>query len=228
MEEPLDDSSPLHPPKLKKMSRELVGIETLLGEAWKPLPEGSRLNPAGKLSQSAQFALEDEEFEDMRPMCAAATIITNHDHEDGIDNPNSYTVVTQSPLAETWDTAMKALLDAIGQHQVFGDFVELPEEGKALPCHWEYKIKRDGAGNVQLFKARLDCGGNHQIEGIDYQSRCALSGRLGHVRLALPSSTKYNLGIRQMDVCTDSMGVGLEEEIYMGLPQGYFCLLRTG
>jgi hypothetical protein len=30
---------------------------------------------------------------------------------------------------------MKDKLDAIGQHQVFGDFVELPEGCKALPSH---------------------------------------------------------------------------------------------
>jgi hypothetical protein len=31
---------------------------------------------------------------------------------------------------------MKEELDAFGQHEVFGDFVELPEEGKALPSHF--------------------------------------------------------------------------------------------
>jgi hypothetical protein len=57
--------------------------------------------------------------------------------------------------------AMKEELDTIGQHLVFGDLVEHPEERKALPSNWAYKIKRDGAGNVQRFKARVVCGGNH-------------------------------------------------------------------
>ena len=35
--------------------------------------------------------------------------------------------------------------DAIGQHQVFGDFVEVLEGRKALRSHCVYRIKRDGA-----------------------------------------------------------------------------------
>jgi len=227
-EESLDDCSPPEPPKSRKKPRDLVGLETSLGEAWKPPAEGSRHNRAGKLAESAQLALEDEEFEDMVPIYVAAVISNNHDHKDGIDDPRSHNAATESPLTEKWDTAMKEKLDAIGQPQVLGDFMELPEGGNALPSHWVYKIKRDGAGNVQQFKARLVCGGNHRIEGIDYQAKYALTARLGHVRLALVIAAKYDLQIHQMDVCTAFLGVDLEEKIYMHPPQGYFRLPQTG
>jgi len=126
-EESLDDDPPPEPPQPKtKKSRELAGFVTSLGDGWKPPAEGSRRNRAGKdtLAESAQLALEDEEFEDMILIYVAAAISDNHDHEDGIDNQKSYKAATESPLAEKWDTAMKEELDAIGQHQVFGDFVE--------------------------------------------------------------------------------------------------------
>jgi len=222
MEESLNHESP---PKPKKQSRQLAGLESSLGDAWKPPAEGSHRNRGGKLAESAQLALEDEEFEDMIPIYAAAAI--SNDHEDGIDDPKSYKAATESPLAEKWDTAMKEELDAVGQHQVFGDFVELPEGRKALPSHWVYKIKRDGAGNVQRFKARLVCGENHQIKGIDCQATYAPTARLGHVRLALAIAAKYDLEIHQMDVCMAFLGVDLEEEIYMHPPQGYFHLVQT-
>jgi len=184
----------------------LAGLETSLGDAWKPPAEGSHRNRAGKdtLAESAQLALEDDEFEDMIAIYAAAAI--SNDHEDAIDT-KSYKAATESPLAEKWDTAMKEELYAIGQHQVFGNFVELPEGRKALPSHWVYKIKRDAAGNVQRFKARLLCGGNHQIEGIDYQATYSPTARLGHIRLALAIAAKYDLEIHQMDVCTAFLGV---------------------
>jgi len=204
----------------------LVGFETSLGDAWKPPAEGSRRNCAGKLAEYAQLALEDEEFEDMIPIYAAAAI--SDDYEDGIDDPKSYKAATESPITEDWDMALKEELDAVGQHQVFRDFVELPEARKALPSHWVYKIKRDGAGNVQRFKAWRVCGGNHHIQGIDYQATYAPTARLGHVRLALAIAAKYHLEIHQMDVCMALLGVDLEEEIYMHLPEGYFLLLQNG
>ena len=196
MQEPLDELPP-NPPKPKMKSRELAGLETSLGDAWKPPADGCCRNRAGMdtFPESAQLALEDEEFEDMSPIYTAAAISNDHDHENGFDDPKSYNAATESPLAAKWDMAMKEELDAIGQHQVFGDFVELPEGRKALPSHWVYQIKRDGAGNVQWFKARLVSGGHHQIEGINYQATYAPTARLGHVRLALAIAAKYDLEI---------------------------------
>jgi hypothetical protein len=110
---------------------------------------------------------------------------------------------------------MKEELNADSQHQVFEDFVELPEGRKALPSHWVYKIKRGGAGNVQQFKVRLVCGGYHQIKGIDYQATYAPTARLGHVCLALAIAANYDLEIHRMDVCMAFLGIDLEEEIYI-------------
>jgi len=147
-EETLDDDSPPDPPNQQKKSRELAGLETSPGHAWKPPAEGSHRNRSGKamLAESAQLALEDKEFQDMIPIYAAAVI--SDSHEDGINDPNSYKAAMKSPFANKCDMAMKEDLDVIGQHQVFGDFMELLEGRKALPSHWVYKIKRDGARNV--------------------------------------------------------------------------------
>jgi len=106
-EVPLDDNSPLDPLKPKKMSRELAGLETSLGEAWKPPAERSRRNSSTRdtLAESAQLPLVDEEFEDMIPINTAAAI--SDDHEDGINDRKSYKAATESLLAEKWNSAMK-------------------------------------------------------------------------------------------------------------------------
>jgi hypothetical protein len=113
---------------------------------------------------------------------------------------------------------MREEIDAIGQHEVFGDFVELPEGRKALPSCWVYKMKRDGADNVQRFKGRLVCRGNHQIEGIDYLATHAPTACLGQVKLALAFAAKCDLEMHLMDICTALLGVDLAEEIYMHPP----------
>jgi hypothetical protein len=64
----LDDDSPPDPLQPKKKSRALAGLESSLGDAWKLPAEGSHRNRAGKLTEPAQLALEDEEFEDIIPI----------------------------------------------------------------------------------------------------------------------------------------------------------------
>jgi len=84
----------------------LTGLWTSFGDAWEPPAEGSRQNHTGKdkLSVSSQLALEDEEFGDIIPIYRAAAI--SNDQEDAIES-ESYEAATESPLADTWDTAMK-------------------------------------------------------------------------------------------------------------------------
>jgi hypothetical protein len=123
---------------------------------------------------------------------------------------------------------MKEELDASGQHQVSGDFAELPEGRKALPSHCVSKIKRNGAGIVQRFKARQVGGGNHEIKQIDYQATYVRTACLGRARLALDIAAKYDLKIHPMDVCMAVLGVELEKVIHMHPRQGCFRLVRTG
>jgi hypothetical protein len=94
------------------------------------------------LAESAQWALEDEDFEEMFPIDPAGAI--SHNHMDEIDPKSAY-AATESPLAEKWDSVIKEELAVIRQHEVFGDFVELPEARKALPTHWVYTLKCNGA-----------------------------------------------------------------------------------
>jgi len=107
-EKSLDDDSPPDSPKPNtKKSRELAGLEMSVGDACKPPAVGGRRNRAGmdKLAESAWLALEEEQFEDMIPIYAAAAI--SDDHEDCINDPKAYKAATESPLADKWDPAIK-------------------------------------------------------------------------------------------------------------------------
>ena len=54
------------------------------------------------------------------------------------------------------------------------ELVDLPEGVKPIGCKWIYKRKRDSAGKVQTFKARLLANGYTQREGIDYEETFSL------------------------------------------------------
>jgi hypothetical protein len=86
-----------------------------------------------------------------------AAAVLSKAHEDVI-GPKSFPAATESPPAEKWNTLMNKELDAIGSHEVFGDFVKLLEGRKALQSYWVYKIKHDGTRKVKLYKARPVCG----------------------------------------------------------------------
>jgi hypothetical protein len=66
-------------------------------------------------------------------MYSVAAISNDHDHEDEIEDRMSYQSATEYPLLEKWDMVTKEQFQARGQHQEYGDFVELPEGRKALP-----------------------------------------------------------------------------------------------
>jgi hypothetical protein len=80
---------------------------------------------------------------------------------------------------------------------------------------------------VLQIKARQVCGGNRQIEGIDYKATYVLTTHMGHFCLALLTISQYNFEIYDIDVCTAFLGVELEEEICMHSLQGYVCLLQN-
>lgn len=50
-----------------------------------------------------------------------------------------YKASTDSPITENWNPALQGELDAVGQHQVLRDFVELLEGSIALPGYLVYK-----------------------------------------------------------------------------------------
>ena len=75
----LGDDTPLQFPNAMNESREYRVHEMSLGDAWKPLAEGSHWNCAGRFVESAQLGLKDVEFKDMIPMDAATATFNNHE-----------------------------------------------------------------------------------------------------------------------------------------------------
>jgi len=92
-------------------SWELGGLETSLGDASMPLAEGSHRNDAGKdkLVAIVQLALQDEKFENVIAIYAAAVISNIHNHEDENNNRNSFIATMEYPLGDNHSVAISTV-----------------------------------------------------------------------------------------------------------------------
>ena len=108
-------------------------------------------------------------------------------------------------------------LDLNGTFQV----VKCPPGRKPIPCRWVYDIKRNSAGNIERFKARLVVQGFRQIEGIDFQNTFSAVSQMRTFRLIVAISVEFNLRITQYDISNAFLHAELDKEIYMTFPPGY-------
>ena len=73
--------------------------------------------------------------------------------------------------------------------------MDLLERVKHIGCKLIYKRKRDSAGKVQTFKARLVVKGYTQREGLDYEETFSLVSMLKFIRIILSIATFYDYKI---------------------------------
>jgi transposase InsO family protein len=171
----------------------------------------------------AQLVIGAEDDDWMPTVLAYITV------DDSI--PKSYKSVLTSPDRKRWETAMVEELDAIDKHEVYEEIEKLPEGRKALGSDWVFALKRNGAGEVLRYKARVVARGDHQrkgVPGVDFGETYAPTARMSHIRLTLAYAAKYGLDVYQMDVRTAFLGSVLHEEVYMRPPPGWEHLRGKG
>lgn len=137
-----------------------------------------------------------------------------------IEVPSTYQEAMQSPNASEWLAAME---EEIGSLKLNGTWVltEKPEGKTIIKNRWIFKVKRDQAGKVNRFKARLLAKGFTQLPGIDYDETFSPVVKHDSLRTILAVAATLDLEIAQLDVKTASLYEDLEEELYMVQPAGF-------
>ncbi|KAJ9526613.1 hypothetical protein QJQ45_017609 [Haematococcus lacustris] len=79
----------------------------------------------------------------------ATSMSTSHDN----DSP-SVSEALSGPHADMWREAMRSELESLHANQTWC-LTERPSGARVLPTKWVLKIKRDAAGDIERFKARL-------------------------------------------------------------------------
>ena len=136
--------------------------------------------------------------------------------------PRSLKEAQSRPDWPLWEKAIEeelATLKAAGTWEV----VDAPEGVNVVGSKWVFRAKKDAAGNIVRYKARLVAQGFSQVPGVDYFDTFAPVARLASIRtvLAFAAAEDYETG--QIDIKGAYLNGKLTEDevIYMKQPPGY-------
>jgi hypothetical protein len=71
-----------------------------------------------------------------------------------------------------------------------------------MTCKWVYKLKKDAAGNIVRYKARLVARGFNKKYGADYNETFSLVISHSTLRLLFALAAEMNTSVYHMDVTT--------------------------
>ena len=80
------------------------------------------------------------------------------------DETRSFQEAMSSPIKTQWETAMELEMKSLSDNEVW-ELIELPKGHKPVGSKCVYKIKSDGDGYIERFKARLVAQGFSQTKG---------------------------------------------------------------
>ena len=134
--------------------------------------------------------------------------------------PVTFKEALASEDADLWRTAMDEELQALLANKTW-ELCEPPPGVKPLRLKWVYKIKRDTAGNIQRYKARIVAKGYEQQEGFDYDEVFAPVSKYATMRTLLAKVAAEDLELDLVDIKTAFLQGTLEEDIWVTQPPGY-------
>lgn len=123
---------------------------------------------------------------------------------------------------ELWKKAMEEELTMLGDTGTWG-LVDPPSGVNIVGSKWVFKAKKDAAGNVVRYKARLVAQGFSQVPGVDYFDTFAPVAKLASIRAVLAIAAARNMEIHQIDIKGAFLNGKLtdDERIYMRQPPGF-------
>ena len=135
------------------------------------------------------------------------------------DEFSGFEEAMERPEKSMWKEAIEDEKRALLENETW-EVAKLPQGRKPLQTKWIFKVKRDGLGNVERYKARLVVKGYQQREGIDYTDIFSPVVSKPAVRLFLTLAAIMDYDIQQLDIKAAFLHANLREEIYLDIPQG--------
>ena len=139
---------------------------------------------------------------------------------------SGYARAMARPDAELWKEAINDELTSLAKNGTWR-LVALPPGRTPLTTTWVFKVKTDGDGQVERYKARLCVRGFEQRAGVDFHEVFApTSGKVAQ-RAFLTYAALVNYEVQQVDIKTAFLNAALNEDIYVQIPEGLKGSMKT-
>jgi hypothetical protein len=160
--------------------------------------------------------VEGELVEEIPGIAMAAKMAEAHGLE-----PRNLAEAKKSPDWPRWQEAMEIERNVL---EKFGTWrlEKPPPNANIVGCRWTFVIKRDAAGAIARYRARLVAQGFSQIEGVDFFETYAPVAKMASMRVLFAMAARHDFEIHQIDVKGAYLNGEFEEGeiIYMRLPPG--------
>eukprot|EP00963_Diacronema_lutheri_P005189 scaffold397_cov395-Pavlova_lutheri.AAC.1 len=139
---------------------------------------------------------------------------------------SGYARAMARPDADLWQEAITDELTSLAKNGTWR-LVPLPPGRTPLTTTWVFKVKTDGDGQVERYKARLCVRGFERRVGVDFHEVFApTSGKVAQ-RAFLTYATLVNYEVQQVDIKTAFLNAELNEDIYLQIPEGLKGSMKT-
>ena len=177
--------------------------------------EENFMNKVRNLDHRRPTRLPSRLIEEDSESCYIADVLTAE-----IDEPKNIFEAWNGDHSVHWKEATDSEHGSL-QDNTTWDLVPLPKDKKAVGSRWVFKVKRNGDGSLDRYKARLVAQGYSQEKGIDYEEVFSPVVRYTAIRSLLALGNALGLEMHQMDVKTAFLQGELDTEIFMKQPPGY-------
>ena len=118
-----------------------------------------------------------------------------------------------------WKVAIDAEITALKAAGTWS-LVERPDGRNIVDCKWVLRIKKNAAGEIDKYKARLVARGFTQVHGVDYYETFSPTAKLASIRLILAIAARNDWEIDMFDFHSAFLNGELDpdELIYMEQP----------
>jgi hypothetical protein len=135
--------------------------------------------------------------------------------------PRTLAEAKRRPDWPLWEKAILEELETLKRNGTWR-LEEAPSEANVIGLKWVFKVKKDAAGNIACYKARLVAQGFSQI-GVDYNDTYAPVAKMASSRAIIAMANKLGLVLHQLDIKGAYLNgiLNNNEVLYMAHPPGY-------